>query len=94
MKSGAYVTARSVIGTLGNTGYSRCKTVNNFRYLYLAVKHVGTNGSYVEVLRMLGCVGGLTRVWPQALVNNRLGAWLRWNEVPASTPDPSLGLEL
>jgi hypothetical protein len=93
VKSGAYVTARTKIAEIGNSGYSNCKQVNNMRYLYLAIKHGGTNGSYYHFTSTLACVKGVAQSWPRALSRNPRGAWTDWNQVPShqvlDAPSPS-----
>jgi hypothetical protein len=84
VKNGTYVSPRTVIATVGNSGYSNCKKFH-IRYLYLAVKHGGTTGTYVEIPSMLACVGGVAQSWPRRLSNNP-GTWTRWNDVPSRTP--------
>lgn len=85
---GAYVTPHSIVGTVGNSGYVRCRELPNLRYLFLAVKHGGTNGTYVDIRRMRACQGGAARTWPTELTNNPSGTdhWDVWNEVPSGAP--------
>jgi hypothetical protein len=90
VKDGQYVTARTKIAEIGNSGYSNCKVVNNLRYLWLAIKHGGTNGDYYHFVSTLACVGGVPASWPRKLSSNQFG-WVDWNQVPShqalDTPD-------
>ncbi|MDT4913180.1 MAG: Peptidase family [Pseudonocardiales bacterium] len=90
VRSGQYVTARTKIAEVGNSGYSNCNVVNNMRYLWLAIKHGGTSGVYYHFPSTLACVNGVANSWPRKLSSNRSG-WVDWNQVPShqllDTPD-------
>jgi len=79
--NGAYVTPKSVIGYIGNSGYSGCKTYPTLHYIDLAVKHGGKNGrnsgSYVQMKHLSACQNGQVRVYP-----DDVSRYTKWNDVP------------
>lgn len=81
VRNGQYVTARTAIATIGNTGYAKCATTPDMRYLWFAIKTGGTQGPYVHFRTLKACVGASAQTWPTAL--NR--AWTEWNQVPSRT---------
>jgi hypothetical protein len=82
--NGAYVTPRTRIALIGNSGYSGCHTYPTMHYIDIAVKHGATNGqnngNYVELKHLYACVNGHRQTWPDNINRN----WRRWNEVPNS----------
>lgn len=84
--SGAYVTARTRIGTIGNSGYLGCTSKPFYRYLFLAIKRTGTSGAYSEITHMYACLGGVERNWPSQLPATPFATW---NAVPANTQLPA-----
>jgi hypothetical protein len=83
--NGTYVTPRTQIALIGNSGYTNCRRFPTLHYIDIAVKRGATNGqyngTYVEVPRMYACVNGQRRTWP-ADINP---AWPTWNDVPKSS---------
>lgn len=88
VRSGQYVSARSPLGYVGNTGYTGCKAHPNVRYLFVAVKR---GGLYYEATHLYTCVAGVKKLWPQQLPNNPGGSstWTHWNQVRNLTPVPA-----
>jgi hypothetical protein len=86
-KNGQYVTARTQIAEIGNSGYSNCRTFPTLHYIDIAVERGATNGlnngTYVQLSQLKACVGGQVQSWPRDLPQNR-GAWKKWNDVPRS----------
>lgn len=90
--NGQYVTPRTRIGSVGNSGYGNCKIYPRLHYIDIAVKHGGTNGQYVQFTHSYACVHGVKQVWPQQMSTNPNGAWHTWNQVPATGHDPTASL--
>lgn len=88
VSDGEYVTARTQIGEIGNSGYSNCLAYPSLHYTDIAVKTGATNGLangvYTEFRHLYACVDGQRQTWPDQLPNNP-GTWRRWNDVPRST---------
>ncbi len=82
--NGAYVTPKTQIALIGNSGYSNCKKYPTLHYIDIAVKHGATNGqnngTYYQVLHTSACVRGVQQVWPDNINRN----WRKWNDVPKS----------
>jgi hypothetical protein len=81
--TGDFVTARTRIADIGNSGYGRCATKPYVRYLWLGVRH---GSSYYHVTSTLACVNGRATRWPQQLPAHPTDDW---NKVPAHTPIPA-----
>lgn len=81
---GAYVTPKTQIGLIGNSGYSNCLRFPTLHYIDIAVKRGATNGnpdgSYVQLYHLYACVNGARRSWPDQLHST----WKKWNDVPKS----------
>jgi hypothetical protein len=86
--NGQYVSPRTRIAYVGNSGYARCHLYPNLRYLMVAVKHGGVGGNYVELKHTWACPtsGGARLAWPQQLPS---GAASHWNAVVRTTPIPA-----
>jgi hypothetical protein len=80
VKEGQYVTPTTRLAYVGESGYGRC-AVNDFKYLYVAVKHDRT---YVEIPRMYVCEGGVQHQWPQDR------GYTSWNTIPVHTHLPAV----
>jgi len=82
--NGAYVTPKTQIALVGNSGYSGCNKYPTMHYIDIAVKHGATNGqnngNYVEFRHLYACVNGHRQTWPDQLNDS----WRRWNDVPNS----------
>lgn len=93
VKNGQYVSARTRIGTIGNSGNDRCRQDPTLRYLFIQVSRGGKKGRFVPVSTMYACVGGRKVAWPQHLRGNTGGRWKTWNDVPRGQllPAPSSG---
>lgn len=92
---GDYVSARTAIGHMGNSGYTKCVAHPNTRFLAVAVMHHaaptkkgGIAGDYVQVKNTFTCVDDVKAEWPQDLPGND-GSWHRWHDVPLNTPIPN-----
>ena len=81
---GAYVTPKTQIALIGNSGYSNCRRFPNLHYIDIAVKRNATNGQetgqYTEVTHLYACEDGVRQSWPDSLNS----AWHKWNDVPSS----------
>jgi hypothetical protein len=89
VKAGQFVRPGQQIATIGNSGYSRCATVNDMRYLWFGVKTGGSAGPYVDFKTLKVCAGRTAvRTWPTQLPNNR--GWRVFNDVPSRQPLPRL----
>jgi Peptidase family M23 len=81
--NGSYVTPKSKIGYIGNSGYSGCRTHPALHYIDLAVKYGGQNdinsGYAVQMYHLYACRNGVRQIYPQAF-NPR---HTTWNSVPA-----------
>jgi Peptidase family M23 len=86
VRDGQYVSARTQIATIGNSGYSRCATVRDMRYLWFGVRYGGRAGAYVDFKTLKVCSGGSVRTWPSQLPNSR---WTVFNELPSRTALPA-----
>lgn len=82
-----YVTPRTRLAYMGNSGYSRCHTYPKLRYVMVALKHGGTNGRYVEIPRTYVCPanGGARLTYPTQLPR---GAASHWNAVRNTSAIP------
>jgi hypothetical protein len=85
VRTGDYVTARTKVGTVGQSGYAKCAAKPYVRYLWLAVRH---GSSYFHFTSTLACVRGVVTSWPRKLPAYPTDDW---NKVPAHTPIPAMG---
>jgi hypothetical protein len=87
VRNGQYVTPRTQIAEIGNSGYANCRQYPKQHYIDIAVKRGGTNGqnngNYVQVMHLYACVNGQRRTWPDDLPDNP-GSWHKWNDLPKS----------
>lgn len=75
VRSGDYVSARTPIGYMGNSGYTRCHTNPTYRFVAVVVEHhsrtvnggAGVFGEYVQVTHTYTCIRGERVEWPQQL---------------------------
>lgn len=89
VSNGQYVSARTALGYVGNTGYSGCRAHPHVRYVFVALKHGGTNGQYVEMTHLWACVRGAQQSWPAQHPTNRGSQWTRLNDIPNLTTMPA-----
>lgn len=89
---GDFVSARTPIAYVGNSGYRLCHEKPDVRFLAVVVKHDsrrapngGMTGTYVQVKHTYACVNGQKVEWPQNLPARSTG-WARWYNVPLNTP--------
>jgi hypothetical protein len=79
---GAYVTPKSKIAYIGNSGYGRCNLKPTLHYIDIAVKHGGKNdmnsGYYFQMKQLYACKNGVRKLYPDAF-----SRYSRWNDVPA-----------
>jgi Peptidase family M23/Fibronectin type III domain len=70
-KSGEYVTPKTEIALMGNSGYTGCKKNPKIRYLYVAVQHGGRGGAYVQITHLYACnrSANARENWPQAVTS-------------------------
>jgi hypothetical protein len=80
--TGDYVTARTKLAIVGQSGYAKCATYPGIRYLWLGVRH---GSSYYHFRQTYTCVDGRRTVWPQQLPR----PYAEWNSVPAHTVLPT-----
>ncbi len=90
VKNGQYVTARTRIAYIGNSGYARCHIYPTLRYLMVALKHGGTGGNYVEMTHSWACLPGRSSatLWPQHLAHAGVTHWnavRKFTAIPATT---------
>lgn len=92
---GDYVSARTPIAYMGQSGYTKCHQNPGVRFLALLVKHDATltksggfTGNYVQIKTTFTCVHGSKESWPQNLPGND-GSWTRWYHVPVGTDIPN-----
>lgn len=82
VNEGDYVTPKSKVGYIGNSGYARCNVYPTLHYVDIAVKAGGKNdlnsGSYVQMKQLIACRNGERRSYPDAF-----SRYSRWNDVPA-----------
>ena len=82
--NGAYVTPKTQIALIGNSGYSNCYKYPWLHYIDIAVKRGAANGipsgQYVQFFHLFACVNGVRQSWPAQLNRN----WRVWNDVPSS----------
>jgi hypothetical protein len=87
VRDGQYVTARTQIAEIGNSGYGNCRRYPSMHYIDIAVKRGSTNGQndgkYAEFTHLYACVNGVRQTWPQQLPTNN-GNWQKWNDLPKS----------
>ena len=85
---GSYVTPRTQIALIGNSGYSRCRIYPMLHYIDIVVKRNNStgalNGNFSEMRQLYACVNGVRKSWPAQLS----GRWQRWNDVPYSNKTP------
>jgi murein DD-endopeptidase MepM/ murein hydrolase activator NlpD len=88
VRSGQYVSPKTRLAYVGNSGYARCHLYPKLRYLVVALKHGGTNGKYVEIGSTFACPtnGGARVTYPQQLPSGRAS---HWNAVRRTTPIPA-----
>ncbi|WP_375489077.1 M23 family metallopeptidase [uncultured Jatrophihabitans sp.] len=86
--NGEYVSPRTALAYMGNSGYAKCHTWPLLRYVMVALKHGGRSGQYVELRSTYACPadGGSRTTWPQYLPS---GAAAHWNAVTNQTPIPA-----
>ena len=96
VQDGDYVSARTPIGYLGNSGYKLCKEKPEVRFLAVVVKHDarrapngGMTGTYMQVTHTYACVQGQRVDWPQQLPGHSGLGWSRWHSVPLGVPIPA-----
>jgi hypothetical protein len=92
---GDYVSARTPIAYVGNSGYHLCKEKPYERFLAVVVRHdarvahggglVGTN---VQITKTYACKHGHKVLWPQHMPGHHGHGWNRWFDVPVATPIP------
>jgi murein DD-endopeptidase MepM/ murein hydrolase activator NlpD len=80
--NGDFVTARTKLATVGQSGYQKCAKKPWVRYLWVAVRH---NGSYWHFRSTLTCIRGVVTSWPRRLSTHPTDDW---NKVPAHTALP------
>jgi hypothetical protein len=92
VQDGDYVSARTPIAYVGNSGYKLCHQKPDARFLAVVVKHDsrrapngGMTGTYMQVRQTYACVHGRKVEWPQQLPARQQG-WARWHNVPLNTP--------
>jgi hypothetical protein len=93
---GDYVSARTPIALVGNSGYKLCHQKPYERFLAVVVKHdarvVHGNtiiGDNVQVKQTYSCAGGQPAAWPQQMPGHTgHQGWNRWYDVPVGTPIP------
>ena len=81
--TGDFVTAKTRIATVGQSGYSKCASNPQVRYIWAGVRH---GRSYVHVTNTYTCQSGRRVTWPQQLATHPTNDW---NKVPAKTPLPT-----
>jgi murein DD-endopeptidase MepM/ murein hydrolase activator NlpD len=88
VRNGQYVSSRTRLAYVGNSGYARCHVYPKLRYLMIAIKHGGTNGRYVEAPQTYACPanGGARQIWPEQLPSGRAS---HWNAVRRTTAIPA-----
>lgn len=93
---GDYVSARTPIGYVGNSGYKSCNQKPNVRFLAVVVKNDarrapggGMTGNYTQVTHTYACVHGHRVDWPQHLPGHHGKGWTRWHHVPLGTAIPA-----
>ncbi|WP_375489075.1 M23 family metallopeptidase [uncultured Jatrophihabitans sp.] len=89
VRSGQYVSPRTTLAYMGNSGYAGCHAHPWLRYVMVAKKIGGeAHGRYVEITHTLACPsnGGARVTWPQQLPRGRAS---HWNAVHNETPIPA-----
>ena len=87
VRTGQYVSLRTRLAYVGNSGYARCHVYPKLRYLMVALKKGGTGGTYIEVKHTYACTPGGKRVdYPRQLPH---GARSHWDAVHRTTPVPA-----
>ena len=96
VKNGDYVSARTPIAHVGNSGYKMCHQKPNVRFLAIVVKrdarrtaNGGMTGTYTQVTHTYACVHGRRVDWPQQLPGHNGQGWSRWHSVPVDVPIPA-----
>jgi hypothetical protein len=90
VKNGAWVTAHTRIGSMGDSGYSGCTQNSWLHYIDIVVMHGNSNGKengkYIEFTHLYACVNNAQQNWPSQLPDNPGGAnaWNTWNDVPST----------
>ena len=93
---GDYVSARTPIAYVGNSGYKLCHQKPYERFLAVTVQHnarvIHRNtiiGDNMQVKQTYACVNGQKVTWPQQLPGHTgHQGWNRWYNVPVGTPIP------
>jgi murein DD-endopeptidase MepM/ murein hydrolase activator NlpD len=92
---GDYVSARTAIAYVGNSGYTKCAAKPEVRFLAVVVMHNakptksgGIAGDYTQVTHTYACVSGEKVNWPHDLPRND-GSWHHWHDVPLGTDVPA-----
>jgi hypothetical protein len=83
VRTGDFVTARTKIATIGQSGYQGCSKKPYVRYLWLAIRH---GSAYYHFHSTLVCVRGVVTSWPRKLPTRPTDDW---NKVPAHTDIPA-----
>lgn len=92
---GDYVSARTPIAHVGNSGYRLCKEKPYERFLAVVVRHNarvahggGLVGDNMQVLHTYVCRHGHAVLWPQHMPGHGGRGWNRWFNVPVGTKIP------